>query len=105
MRNSVWVFVLLVLTVCLLVSNSILAKEIEIALEAELAQKIQEPMKIDDSDKGKGASNGKFIWMEGKPKVGGGGTGWAEFLIPIPKKGKYALWGSVLAWDGNSDSF
>ena len=62
-------------------------------------------MKIDDSNKGKGASNGKFIWMEGKPAVGGGGKGWAEFDIPIQKKGKYAIWGRVLAWDGNSDSF
>ena len=43
-----------------------------IALEAELAQRIEEPMKIDDSDKGKGASNEKFIWMEGEPAVGGG---------------------------------
>ena len=81
------------------------AKDIEIALEAELAQRIEEPMKIDDSNKGKGASNGQFIWMEGKPAVGGGGKGWAEFDIPIQKKGKYAIWGRVLAWDGNSDSF
>ena len=43
---------------------SVNGKEIEIALEAELAQKIQEPMIVDD-DVGKGASNDKFIWMEG----------------------------------------
>ncbi len=79
MRNAVWMFVLLVLTVCLLVSNSILDKEVEIALEAELAQKIQEPMKIDDSDKGKGASNGKFIWMERKLKARGGGQSGPNF--------------------------
>ena len=76
-----------------------------IALEAELAQRIEEPMKIDDSDKGKGASNEKFIWMEGEPAVGGGGEGWAEFDINVSEKGEYAIWGRVLAWDGNSDSF
>ena len=36
-------------------------------MEAELAQKIQDPMIVDDDDVGKGASNSKFIWMEGKP--------------------------------------
>ena len=76
-----------------------------IALEAELAQRIEEPMKIDDSDKGKEASNEKFIWMEGEPAVGGGGEGWAEFDINMSEKGEYAIWGRVLAWDGNSDSF
>ena len=76
-----------------------------IALEAELAQRIEEPMKIDDSDKGKGASNEKFIWMEGEPAVGGGGEGWAEFDVNMSEKGEYAIWGRVLAWDGNSDSF
>ena len=54
---------------------SVNGKEIEIALEAELAQKIQAPMIVDDDDVGKGASNGKFIWMEGKPATGGGGKG------------------------------
>jgi len=52
---------------------SVNGKEIEIALEAELAQKIQDPMIVDDDDVGKDASNGKFIWMEGKPATGGGG--------------------------------
>ena len=84
---------------------SVNGKDIEIALEAELAQKIKEPMIVDDDDVGKNASNGKFIWMEGKPKEGGGGKGWAEFIINLPESGKYALWGHVTAWDGNSDSF
>ena len=84
---------------------SVNGKEIEIALEAELAQKIQAPMIVDDDDVGKGASNGKFIWMEGKPVVGGGGRGWAEWTINLPEAGTYALWGRVIAWDGNSDSF
>jgi hypothetical protein len=43
--------------------------------------------------------------VEGEPAVGGGGAGWAEYIIYIPEAGKYALWGSVIAWDGNSDSF
>ena len=84
---------------------SINGKEIEIALEAELAQKIQAPIIVDDDDVGKDASDGKFIWMEGKPATGGGGKGWAEFSINLPESGKYALWGHVIAWDGNSDSF
>ena len=84
---------------------SINGKEIEIALEAELAQKIQAPIIVDDDDVGKDASDGKFILMEGKPATGGGGKGWAEFSINLPESGKYALWGHVIAWDGNSDSF
>ena len=78
---------------------------VEIALEAELAQEIVEPMVIDDGKHAKGASDGKFIWMEGEPVAGGGGAGHADFIINIPEPGKYALWGHVIAWDGNSDSF
>ncbi len=76
--------------------------EVEIALEAELAQEVVEPMIIADD---KNASDGKFIWMEGEPVVGGGGAGHADFIINIPEPGEYALWGHVIAWDGNSDSF
>ena len=79
-----------------------LSAEVEIALEAELAQEIVEPMIIADD---KDASDKKFIWMEGEPVAGGGGTGHADFIINIPEPGKYALWGHVIAWDGNSDSF
>ena len=68
---------------------SVNGKEIEIALEAELAQKIQDPMIVDDDDVGKNASNDKFIWMEGKPATGGGGRGWAEFIINLPESGTY----------------
>ena len=96
---------LIILGLVFLAGAIVQAKEVEIALEAELAQRIEEPMKIDDDAVGKGASNGKFIWMEGKPVAGGGGKGWAEFEIPIQEKGKYAIWGRVIAWDGNSDSF
>jgi len=76
--------------------------DVEIALEAELADVITEPMVIAEDDL---ASNGEFIWMEGQPMVGGGGQGWAEFIINIPETGEYAVWGHVIAWDGNSDSF
>ena len=41
-------------------------------------------MKVDDNAVGKGACNGKFIWMEGKPTTGG--EGWAEFVINIPNQ-------------------
>ena len=82
-----------------------LGAEVEIALEAELAQEIVEPMVISDDKVGKDASDGKFIWMEGAPATGGGGTGHADFIVNIPEPGKYALWGHVIAWDGNSDSF
>ena len=43
-------------------------------------------MKVDDNAVGKGVSNGKFIWMEGKPTTGGC-EGWAEFEIsPYPDR-------------------
>ena len=76
--------------------------DVEIALEAELADEITEPMIIDED---KDASDGKFIWDDGEPLTGGGGQGYAEFIINVPEPGDYALWGHVIAWDGNSDSF
>ena len=79
-----------------------LGAEVEIALEAELADEIVAPMIIADD---RLASDGKFIWDDGEPLTGGGGTGYAEFIINIPEPGDYALWGHVIAWDGNSDSF
>ena len=102
MQRSVLVLGLILAGACLAQAG---IKGDGIALEAELAQRIEDPMKIDDSDKGKGASDGKFIWMEGEPAVGGGGEGWAEFDINLSQKSEYAIWGHVLAWDGNSDSF
>ena len=74
----------------------------ERAIEAEMADAIEAPMIIDDDAD---ASGGQFIWMEGPPVAGGGGEGWAEYILPIPEAGTYALWGKVIAWDGNSDSF
>ncbi len=87
---------------------------VEIALEAELADTIMEPMVVgtlDDIKKQKWPapptepSHGEFIWMPGAPTTGGGGEGYAEFIVDIPEKGTYSIWGFVTAWDGNSDSF
>ncbi len=71
------------------------------AIEAEMAEQIEAPMIVADDAS---ASGGKFIWMEGPPATGGGGEGWAEYKIDLPA-GTYALWGKVIAQDGNSDSF
>ena len=72
------------------------------AIEAEMADAIEAPMIVADDE---AASGGQFIWMEGPPVTGGGGEGWAEYKIDLPEAGTYALWGKVIAWDGNSDSF
>ena len=74
----------------------------ERAIEAESADVIEAPMMIDTDSN---ASGGEFIWMEGEPATGGGGEGWAEYTLYMSEPGTYALWGKVLAWDGNSDSF
>jgi len=87
--------------ICSLLLISIPGLTWDRAIEAEKADKIEAPMIVSDDAK---ASGGKFIWMEGKPATGGGGKGWAEFIINLPKAGTYALWGKVLAWDGNSYS-
>jgi hypothetical protein len=74
----------------------------ERAVEAEMADAIEAPMVVaDDSD----ASGGQFVWMEGEPVTGGGDEGWVEYNLYIPAAGTYALWGKVIAWDGNSDSY
>jgi len=96
-----------------LLSGAAMSADVEIALEAELANKIQAPMVIavPADAKARGGpepdepSNGKFIWTPGAPVTGGGGTGFAEFIIDIPKDGTYTIWGRAIAWDGNSDSF
>ena len=93
---------LLVIFMAFLCGTSQLCAEVEIALEAELANEILDPMIIADD---KDASDGKFIWMEGAPVTGGGDRGHAIFTINIPEADDYALWGHVIAWDGNSDSF
>lgn len=93
-------FLMLIITPLL---TAVLGADVEIALEAELADEIQAPMVIADDEPN--SSDGKYIWAPGEPATGGGGEGWAEFIINLPDDGKYALWGHVIAWDGNSDSF
>lgn len=95
--------VLLALTAAFVYGTPHLGAEVVIALEAELADIIEEPMIIADDEND--SSNGEYIWAEGAPATGGGGAGYAEFIINIPEPGDYALWGRVIAWDGNSDSF
>ena len=95
-------FVLLVSGLCMAV---------EIATEAELAI-IEAPMVIGvpaDAVAQTGPnpgepSRGQFVWHPGPPLTGGGGQGFIQFDINIPKAGKYAAWGRIVAWDGNSDS-
>ena len=89
------------------------AMAVEIGVEAEDADTIEAPMVIATPDEAAAQggpkpdepSGGKFIWMPGPPGTGGGGKGFAEFYVNIPKAGTYAIWGRVIAWDGNSDSF
>lgn len=95
------IFSMLIITPLLL--TAVLGADVEIALEAELADVIQPPMVIADDEPN--SSDGKYIWGPGAPATGGGGAGWAEFIINLPEDGEYALWGHVIAWDGNSDSF
>jgi hypothetical protein len=107
---------IIVLSIALvLVFNFVAYSAFELALEAELANKIVAPIVtgVPDDAKAKGApvvpnepSNGKFIWVPGAPVASGqDNQGYIEFNITIPKKTKYAVWGNVIAWDGNSDSF
>lgn len=94
--------------------NNALAKGVEIVLEAELG-KIVAPLAVavPADAKAQGGpepdepSRGKYVWAPDKPLQGGanGDKGYAEFTIDIPERGKYAVWGRVIAWDGNSDSF
>ena len=96
-------FFLMVVVIGLLLTTIGFTADIEIALEAELANVLQAPMIISDDES---ASDGKYVWVEGEPASHEKDhQGWVEFVINIPEAGKYALWGHVIAWDGNSDSF
>ncbi|GIX06679.1 MAG: hypothetical protein KatS3mg115_1082 [Candidatus Poribacteria bacterium] len=88
------------------------AQDVEIALEAELASEIVAPMVVATADdaaqfgpRPTDPSRGQFIWAPGPPATGGGGAGYARWIVEIPKEDVYAIWGRVVAWDGNSDSF
>ena len=91
------------------------AAAFELALEAELANEIVAPMVIgvpgDGADAGgpgvNEPSNGAWVWAPGPPVQGDAidHQGHMAFVIDIPKETTYYIWGNVIAWDGNSDSF
>ena len=89
-----------------------LAQAADVALETELGE-IEAPMVIavpaDAAAEGGDApdepSGGKYVWAPGAPADGGGGEGWVTFEFNISEAGEYAIWGRIVAWDGNSDSF
>lgn len=98
----------------LCIASAAYGAKVEIALEAELAQEIVAPLVVNaikDVDKlgpkPDEPSNGLFVWAPGAPLVGGAndGKGLMRFVVNIPSDGEYAIWGRVVAWDGNSDSF
>ncbi len=99
MRYRTFIFGMLFIAGALLISG--LSYGFDWAIEAEMADTIEAPMIVaDDAD----ASGGQYVWMEGPPATGGGGEGWVEYKLDLPA-GTYALWGKVIAEDGNSDSF
>lgn len=99
MQYRTFIFGMLFIAGILLTSG--LSYGFDWAIEAEMADAIEAPMIVaDDAD----ASGGQYVWMEGPPATGGGGEGWVEYKLNVPA-GTYALWGKVIAEDGNSDSF
>ena len=105
----------LIVSLVMVFSVAMGALNVEIALEAELANNIQEPMAIAIPADAVAAgsplpdetSNGKFIWGPGAAGADGpnSGKGFAEFIVEIPEANTYAVWGRVIAADGDSDSF
>ena len=99
MRYKTFVFGLVFIAGVLLTSG--IGYGFDWAIEAEMADVIEAPMIVaDDAD----ASGGQYVWMEGPPATGGGDEGWVEYSLNLPA-GIYAIWGKVIAEDGNSDSF
>ncbi|MFQ6040511.1 MAG: hypothetical protein ACE5PV_06605 [Candidatus Poribacteria bacterium] len=106
---------LLTLTIvfCVILGYAFSAVAVELAFEAEGANTIEAPMVVavpaDAAAQGgpepDAPSGDKFVWVPGPPTTGGGGEGFMEFVVNIPANGTYAIWGRVIAWDGNSDSF
>jgi hypothetical protein len=71
--------------------------------EAESAAFIVPPFTVGQDDD---ASGGKFVWVPGRPGLGGGSNG-ARAIIPVrlPAAGTYYLWGRVQAPTPDDDSF
>ena len=111
-KQKLIVFITIAIFLILALELSHAAKTIEIALEAEFANKIQAQMvvAVPEDAEAKGGlkpdepSRGKYIWAPGAPVTGGGDSGFAEFIVNLPQDDTYAVWGHVIAWDGNSDS-
>lgn len=103
----------LIMIVCVTFGYALSATAVEIGIEAEDADTIEPPMvaavpadAVAQGGPEPGApSGGKFVWVAGPPVTGGGDEGFVEFVVKIPEAGTYAIWGYVVAWDGNSDSF
>jgi len=108
-KSVVIALVCIVISITFIAEFTYAAKSIEIALEAELANKIQAAMVVavpaDAEPSPNEPSRDKFIWAPGAPVTGGGDSGFAEFIVNIPQADTYSVWGHVVAWDGNSDSF
>jgi len=100
MNHKIYLFSIFLFMGMLLFSG--VSYSYDFAFEAENADTIEAPMIIADDEN---ASGGQFIWVPGEPATGGGGEGWAEYVINLPEAGTFALWAKVIAWDGNSDSF
>lgn len=102
----------LTITFCLTIVYTFSVLSVEIAIEAEKAATIEAPMVIATPPEAAAQggpepvdpSGGKFVWSPGPPTTGGGDEGFMEFVVNIPSNGTYAVWGRVVAWDGNSDS-
>jgi len=113
LKQTLITFISIAMFLGLVTFFSYAAKPVEIALEAEFADKIQAAMveAVPDDVVAQGGpkpnepSRGKFVWAPGAPVTGGGDSGFAEYIVDIPSEDEYAIWGHVIAWDGNSDSF
>ena len=99
------------MVLCVTLGYALSGIAVELAFEAEGAT-IEAPMVVatppDAAAEGGpepvDPSGGKFVWVPGPPVTGGGDEGFVEFVVNIPANGTYAIWGRVVAWDGNSDS-
>ncbi|HPA17361.1 MAG TPA: hypothetical protein PLU30_06410 [Verrucomicrobiae bacterium] len=74
----------------------------ETPIEAEAAQLLVGEIRTDADSS---ASGGRFIWVPEPKGADQSGGGRANYLIHVPKAGRYFLWGRVLAPTSKDDSF
>ncbi len=75
----------------------------EQVVEAEQAVWLTPPFEVARDTK---ASAGRFVWVPGKPgEKKSGAPAWAEWLVHVPKTGRYRLWGRVRTPTSADDSF